>query len=157
MFRRCLLPVALLRSAISLGAVSQVCRKQVLPFILPINHCFATMAYKPVERGSKNTDNYRIYIGENFYYFIHLHLSFNSFIYLLAWSWPLLSINFTQLILWVWFTQSVSSRIWIAMTFIACWFFDSFLFTPIKIVLKKCISIWLLRIWWWVVMMSSEM
>ena len=127
---RCLLPVALLRSAISLGAVSQVCRKQVLPFILPINHCFATMAYKPVERGSKNTDNYRIYIGENFFIiitsfnsFIHLHL---SFIHLLAWSWPLLSVNFTQLILWVWFTQSVSSRIWIgiAMTFIACWFFQ---------------------------------
>ena len=134
MLMRCLLPVALLRSAISLGAVSQVCRKQVLPFILPINHCFATMAYKPVERGSKNTDNYRIYIGENFFII--------SFIHLLAWSWPLLSINFTRLILWVWFTQSVSSRIWIAMTFIACWFFGSFLFTPFKIVLKKCRPIW---------------
>jgi len=61
MLKRLILPVALFRSAISLGVISQQCKKPTLQFQRVINQSFATMSYKAVERGSRNTDDYKLY------------------------------------------------------------------------------------------------
>ena len=63
MLKRALLPALFLKSVCSLGILEATCSAPCVLACKVQKTCISTMSYKAVPRGSKNTDNYKVYFG----------------------------------------------------------------------------------------------
>ena len=93
MLKRALLPALFLKSVCSLGILEATCSAPCVLACKVQKTCISTMSYKAVPRGSKNTDNYKVYFGMYHHHhddvcmYSSMYVVCTTYMYIIIWLW----------------------------------------------------------------------